>query len=118
MTGEQAQYAFSDSNTKLSDLEERQRLLKERVLLIGQNLVNLRDESIKEIQEIKTDVEMMKQELEKIKSAIDRLIEESMQYARKEEVAVLARQMKMFSPLETARIQDVERMIKEALQKR
>ena len=34
---------LSEFNTKLRDIEEKQRLLKERVLLIGQNLVESKE---------------------------------------------------------------------------
>ena len=36
---------LSEFNTKLRDIEERQRLIKDRVLLIGENLVEGKEES-------------------------------------------------------------------------
>ena len=44
---------LAEFNTKLRDIEERQRLIKDRVLLIGENLVDGREDSIQEISELK-----------------------------------------------------------------
>ena len=86
-------------NTKLRDLEEKQRLLKERVLLIGKNLVELKDEFDKVATELKTDSEIEKTELEKIKSTIRRTLEELDNKARKTELEILERQIRIFQPL-------------------
>ena len=35
--------AFGETNLKLRDLEEKQRILKDRLLLIGQNLLEIKE---------------------------------------------------------------------------
>ena len=37
--------AFGDANVKIRDLEERQRILQDRVLLIGENLIELKEKN-------------------------------------------------------------------------
>ena len=103
----------SELNTKLRDIEEKQRLIKDRMLLIGQNLVDFREEAEKNISVLKAETELIKQEILKIKSTLERIIEELSGLARKEEVMILQRQLKMFQPLQFARMEDVEKMIKE-----
>ena len=43
---------FPDVNTKLRDLEGKQRMIKDRLLLIGQNLVEMRGKTSEDILEI------------------------------------------------------------------
>lgn len=91
---------FAELNTKMNDLEERQRLLKERVILIGQNLIETKEEMGREIIEMKVILEDNKQDIKKLKEAVLRLSDEVDKKARKNEVEILAKQMKMFQPLE------------------
>ncbi len=105
------QTLLSEFNTKIRDMEEKQRLLKERVLLIGQNLVESRDELIKEVSLMKFSIETIKQGQEKIKKAVLRLSEDIEKRARRNELEILEKQLKIFQPLEFARIEDVKRMI-------
>lgn len=90
---------LSEFNTKLRDIEERQRLIKDRVLLIGENLVDSREESSAEISELKVKIENLEKELERLKDTLSSLIEEIQNLARKSEVEILERQFKMFEPL-------------------
>jgi predicted nucleic acid-binding Zn-ribbon protein len=56
------QQYFSDVNTRVRDLEEKQRLLKDRTLLIGQNLVEDREEIFNELHELKKSILQIKEE--------------------------------------------------------
>lgn len=106
---------LSEFNTKLREIEEKQKLIKDRVLLIGENLVAIREDTIKEISELKNKSRNIEQEIKKIKNTISRLIELNNDFARKSELEIIKNQIKMFSPLEFARIQDVERIINKKL---
>ena len=52
----QGQQFFSDTNTRIRDIEEKQRLLKDRTLIIGESLVEEREKTFSEMQEIKKDL--------------------------------------------------------------
>jgi len=111
---QQVNYAaniMSEVNTKIRDLEERQRLLKERVILIGQNLIDSKEALEKQVTELKTNTEQMKKDMETIKSAIIRITEDLDKKARRSDVEILNRQMKMFDPLEFARIDDIKKIL-------
>ncbi|HLD37129.1 MAG TPA: hypothetical protein VJA86_00895, partial [Candidatus Nanoarchaeia archaeon] len=99
------------------DIEEKQRMLKDRVLLIGRNLIEMKESADDSIISLKKDVELFKQEMARLKGTISRISEEFDSFARKSEIEMLQRQIKMFEPLRYARIEDVENMIKEALEK-
>jgi len=94
---DQTQY-FSDINTRLRDLEEKQRLLKDRTLLIGQNLIDEKEDTFEGIQELKKMVWTLKEENIRMKDFIQRMGEQISELARKEELMILQRQFDMFKP--------------------
>ena len=102
---------------KLRDLEESQKLSKERLLLIGQNLIEAQEKNISEIIELKKQVQNLTMENKRIKSLLNSLSEEVSKSARKEELAILERQWKMFEPLEFVRMDDLEEAIEGKLPK-
>ena len=104
---------LADFNTKLRDIEEKQKLLKDRVLLIGENLVESREEIEKDLTMLKVSMEQSKQDILKIRDTLQRILEDLETKARKAEVDILKRQFQMFEPLKFARVEDVEKMIKE-----
>jgi hypothetical protein len=102
---------LSDFNTRLREMEERNRVVKERVLLLGQNLITSRDESDKDIEQLKADTAQIKRDLEKIKSLIQNILSETDKFARKDEMILIERMLKDFQPIEFVRTKDVEEMI-------
>lgn len=92
-----------DSNIRIRDVEEKQRILRDRVLLIAQNLVEIKERNNERILEIKKDIEKIKQEMDNIKIFLENFSGEFSKFAKKEDVEVLARQAKMFQPLEFVR---------------
>jgi len=118
----QDQYAqtdyLSDINVKLRDIEEKQNLIRDRILLIGENLIEEKDDVDEELGKIKNNMTTLVKEISKIKLAIQRLVEDRANFSRKTELAILEKQFKMFQPLEFARISDVKDLINEALNKK
>jgi hypothetical protein len=90
----------SSESIKIRDLEEKQRVLKDRVLLIGQNLVDLKEKNQKEFIGIKKDIEDIKQGMDRIKSFMESSSEEFSKFAKKEDLEILSKQAKMFQPLD------------------
>lgn len=102
---------------KLRDLEESQKLSKERLLLIGQNLIEAQEKNISEIIDLKKHVQNLNDDMKRIKSLLNSMSEEVSKSARKEELAILERQWKMFEPLEFVRMDDLEEAIEGKLPK-
>jgi len=109
---------FADFGTRLNEIEEKQRLLKSRTLLIGENLISTKEDFLKLESQFKKQLREMSSEIESIKQLITRMINEMSNFARKPEIEILERQMKMFQPLEMARIKDVKDIVKEEMKKR
>ncbi len=101
----------SNSNAYgLRDLEEKQRILKDRLILIGQNLIEVKEQSEKDILDLKKSLEILKQETERIRSFIETISSEFSSFARKEDLNILIKQAKMFQPLDLVTRSDLEKL--------
>ena len=96
---------------KLRDLEEIQKLSKERLLLIGENLVEWQEKTNNELTELKKAIQTLQTDLSRVKSITQSLSEEISKSARKEELEILKRQYKMFEPLDIVRMEDIEKIL-------
>jgi hypothetical protein len=96
--------------TKLKDLEENYRILKDRTLLIGQNLIETKERTDQKMLEIKKDIESLKNNMQRLVAFIETASEEFSKFARKEDLEILYKQAKMFQPLEFVRKKDLEKL--------
>jgi hypothetical protein len=101
---------FTETSTKVRDLEEKQRIIKDRILLIGQNLIETKGEIHTAFLGIKKDIELMKRDIERLKSFFESASEEFSKFAKKEELDILVKQAKMFQPLELVTKSDLEKL--------
>ena len=101
-----------DINTKIRDIEEKQRVLKDRLLLIGQNLIEIKEKSNSKMLDIKKDIEVLKQNVERMSSFMDSISGEFSKFAKKDDLEILMKQAKMFQPLELATKEDLEKLKK------
>ena len=108
---------ISEFGIRMNEIEEKQRLLKDRVLLIGNNLVSTKEEDDKQFLDIKKQIKNIEQEIKTIKQLNERIINEIGNFARKSELESLKRQFNLFEPLEFARIKDVKQILKDELLK-
>ena len=104
-------FALNDFNIRLRDNEERMRVLKERVLLLGQNLIDSREDSVKEIRELKSKNAVLLDDIRELKSVVRSVVEQVGRFATKNEMAVIERMLKDFQPLEFVRVKDLKEMI-------
>ena len=95
----QSEYYETNTASKVKDIEEKQNLLKDRVLLIGKNLIDTKEEDSKKITELKRDVETLKDDVERMKTFLETISNELSKFARKEDLEILSKQAKMFQPL-------------------
>jgi hypothetical protein len=117
MAGEEQYYSptsSSETGTRLKDLEEKNSSLKERMLLLGDNLIKSKKEMQKEIQEIKLEHKDIKEELRKLQIISKEIIGELEKFVKKDEMILLEKMLKDFQPLEFMRKKDVEELIKKS----
>jgi len=93
--------SYGDPNSQLRDLEEKQRIIKDRLLLIGQNLLETKEHMGEKMLEMKKEIEILKQNMEKLISFLETASSEFSKFARKEDLEILAKQARMFKQLES-----------------
>jgi predicted S18 family serine protease len=93
----QDQYAQQDAgydlNTRLRDLEEKIRLLKDRLLLVGKSVISQREKQFTEIQTLKATTIRITEENARIKELLQRTTELLNNTPRKEDLAIIQRQL-------------------------
>jgi len=109
--------SISNYQINLTELEEKQRLIKNRLLLIGENLVLTKKEFEEELIKLKKEIKQNTFEISSLKLFIKRILNELENLAKKSEVEILERQIKIFQPLNFARIEDIQKIVKEELLK-
>ena len=90
---------ISETNNQIKDIGEKQRILKDRLLLIGKNLIEIREELSEKMLGMKRDIEIIKQSMEKLVSFLETASNEFSKFAKKEDLEILSKQAKMFQPL-------------------
>ncbi len=88
----------SNLNIRIRDLEERNRNLRNQILLIGKNLIEVREKNNEDILGIKKELETIKQNVERLMSFLEMASDEFSKFARKDDLEILAKQAKMFQP--------------------
>lgn len=86
----------TDMNIRLRDIEEKQRLIKDRLLLIGKSVIEEREKIFDEMQEAKKTLLKIEEENKQLKEILRNLAEQLGKTARKEELMILQRQFDMF----------------------
>lgn len=87
---------LGEVNFKLKDLEEKQRMLKDRLLLVGQNLLEMKKKTVQDALEIKKSIETLKQETERMSNFLETASSEFSKFAKKSDLEILSKQIKMF----------------------
>jgi len=90
------QQSFSETNVRLRDLEERQRILKDRILLVGESVVSQREKTFSDIQALKKSTLELQQENTRLKELLQRITEFLSSTARKSDLDLLQRQFDLF----------------------
>jgi len=111
----QTSFLLSDFNTRLKDIEERNSLIKDRVLLLGKNLITIKEDIYEELTELRKQTNQTQRDLEKLKEISNTLVSETNKFARKDEMILIEKMLKDFQPLEFMRRKDVEELIEQKL---
>jgi hypothetical protein len=96
MSGQQEQGAYQDDTLlRLRDLEDQQRILKDRIVLVGETLIEERSRNVADIQQMKKTVLTLKEENDRVKAVLQRITELLPSLSRKEELAIVQRQLEI-----------------------
>jgi len=95
-SGSPVQQYSAEPSFRISEIDDKLNLLKNRILLIGQSMVEEREKNFSQIQEIKKDLIIIKEENTRIRELLQRVSEQLTNTARKEELAIIQRQLDLF----------------------
>jgi len=109
---------LSDFSVSLRDIEEKQQLMRQRVLLIGENVIRIRENTEQELREIKSRLLALETELKEVKRVCSRVVEQLDSFARKSEIELLQKQAKLFQPLEFVKKKEIEDIIDNVVEKK
>ena len=107
---------LSEFNTKISDMESRHELLRERVISFGNGFVKSRDDLKKELNLIKGDISKLQDTIGNIQENLRYILAQLENFVRKEQLQTFEKYIKFWEPLKFTRTEDVQKMIDEALQ--
>ena len=108
---------LAEFNTKIKDIEERHDMLKERLLLLSQSFLKTEERAGKELAILREEFKEMRLDLDRIKENVQQIIRDSSEFARRDELKILERYMKIWEPLKFVKEDDVKKMINEKLKK-
>jgi hypothetical protein len=108
----QLQFLISDLGTRVRDIEERTNTTRERILLLGSNLLETKEGIQEKVSQIEKQNSQLLSEIKKINSLTQMISSELNNFVRKDEIVLIERMLKDFQPLEFIRKKDFEEFLK------
>ena len=102
-----------DINSRVRSLEGRYNILRDRVLIVNNNMISEHKKVSSGARALDEDVKDVKSEIFKLKEVIRHLIEELDNLARKEDVKFLEKYINFWNPLKLTTETDVIRLIED-----
>ena len=102
---------FMDLNARLRSVEGRYNILRDRVLIINQNMIEEWKKNSAENRILNDEVKEIKLDLFRIKETLKHLISEFELYARKEDVKVLEKYINLWNPMKFMTEGDVKKLL-------
>ena len=100
-----------DVNSRVRSLEGKYNLLRDRVLIINNNMIEEYKKIVGEIKFIDSEIKDIKGDVFKLKESIRHLIQEVELYARKEDVQFLEKYINLWNPMKFTTEEDVVKLI-------
>ena len=108
----------ADPEEKLRILESRYSLMRDRMLIINQNMNDQYRKLNSEIKLINDDLKEIKRDLNDLKEINRHVISELQTFARKDNLKVLEKYINFWNPLNFTTEEDVEKLIEEKLKEK
>jgi len=101
---------------RLRVLESKNTLLSERILLINQNMIEEYKKLFKDVKAVENEIREIKNDLANVKNILKHLTEEASTFARKDELKILEKYIKLWNPLNFVTETDVKNILQHELQ--
>jgi hypothetical protein len=114
-----------NASTQFSELSRRLRMVEEslantrrKVEIAEENTLEDQKKKVSEIKSIFTELDVMKKEIRQFKDEMLKMVKEFQTLAKREDVAVLEKYIKLWEPIRYATVDQVDRMIEERVSAR
>jgi|SRR3989344_2496112 len=105
------QDSYTDTVGRMRALEGKYNLLRDRMLIINNNMIEQYKKNITETRTINEDIKEIKIDLFKIKETIKHLVEEFELFARKEDVKFLEKYINLWNPVKFVTTEEMNKAI-------
>ncbi|MEK6948054.1 MAG: hypothetical protein AABX19_02310 [Nanoarchaeota archaeon] len=105
-----------DTIGRIRSLEGKYNLLRDKVLIINNNMIQEYKKITTETKSLNDDIKEIKKDIFKIKESMKHLLNELELFARKEDVKFLEKYINLWNPLKFTTENDVKRLIQESLE--
>ena len=111
-------YVLSDLNNRVRTLENKYNLFGERLLIVNKNMIDEYKKIMHELKAINEDLREIRHGSAQAKEVITNIVREMEFFAKREQVKVLEKYIKLWDPMTFTTTKEVERMIEAALEKK
>jgi len=119
--GYQIEYTGADVIVELTNrlrvMESKHSLLNERLLVVNENMIEEYKKLMKDIRAIEGEIRDLKNDLNNVKNILKHLTEEAAAFARKDEIQLLEKYIKLWNPLNFVTETDVKNILVRELKK-
>ena len=113
----QEQNGNMDVFSRIRTVEGKYNMLRDRVLIINQNMIAQYQKSSAEMKALEEDLQEVKHSLFQIKETLKHLVREMENFSRKDELRVLEKYINLWNPMNFVTAEEVERIIAEKTKK-
>lgn len=114
---EQGQDIVVELVNRVRILESKYSLMSERLLIVNQNMIEHHKKLVKEFKAGEMEIKDIKNDLEKVKNILKHLSEEAANFARKDEIKLLEKYIKMWNPINFITETDVKNLLQRELRR-
>ena len=107
-----------DITSRVRTLEGKYNLLRDRVLIINNNMIEEYKKLLAELKGVNNNIKEIKGDIFKLKETIRHLVKETELYAKKEDVQFLEKYINLWNPMKFVTEEDVEKIIERHIQEK
>ncbi len=90
---------YVDATSRIRGLEGKYNLLRDRALIINNNMIEQYKKTMTEVNAVNSDIKEIKSDIFKIKEAMKHILKEFELFARKDEVKYLEKYINLWNPM-------------------
>jgi len=107
-----------DVISRVRTLEGKYNLLRDRALIINQNMITQYQKTSAELKTIEEDLQDIKHTIFQIKETLKHLVQEMEGFARRDEIKILEKYINLWNPMKFVTEEEVKKLIEELTGKR